>query len=126
MIYAVIRCLPLSLYVYVQRDAFYFRLNDFTYVKLISSELVRLNSIFASRFSKCKPSHLWNNIISMVLVSTKCNTSNINVDDLIYGPTDTPFHLPPFLLKPLLAPTIVPLLYRIKSNSTENSLGIPP
>ncbi len=122
MIYAVIRRLPLSLYVYVQREAFYLLLNDFTYVKLISSELVRLNSIFASRFLKCKPSHLWNNICSMVLVST----SNINIDDLIYDPTDTPFHLPPFLLKPLLAPTILPLLYRIKSNSTESSLGIPP
>ncbi len=63
------------------------------------------------------------------------NTPNINVDVLskffIYGPTDTHVHPPPPLLnpsafKPASNSDILPLLYRITSNSTESSLGIPP
>ncbi len=72
---------------------------------------------------------------SLVLVPTKRTIPNINVDALnksfIYGPTDNPVLLPPPLLnpsafKPASNSDILPLLSRIKSNSTESSLGIPP
>ncbi len=52
-----------------RKKEYYSRLNDFSNVKLISSniqaEIDRLNSIFASRLSNCKPSQLWNNIRSL-------------------------------------------------------------
>ncbi len=117
----------------------YSRLNDFSNVKLISSniqaEIVRLNSsLFTSRFSNCKSSQLWNNIRSLVLVPTKRSMPNINVDALnksfIYGPTGTPVLLPPLLnpsaFKPASNSNILPLLFRIKSNPTESSLWNPP
>ncbi len=72
---------------------------------------------------------------SLVLVPTKRNIGNINVDALnmsfIFGPTDTlvPLPLPllnPSVFKPASNSDILPLLSRIKSNSTESSLGIPP
>ncbi len=80
----------------------YSRLNDFSNIKLIykniQAQIVRLNSIFASRFSNCKPSQSWNSIRSLVLVPTKRYIPNINVDALnqsfIYDPTDTPVLLP--------------------------------
>ncbi len=84
---------------------------------------------------KLQPSQLWNNIRSLVLVPTKCNTPNISVVGLnksfIYGPIDTPVHLPLPLLKPsafklACNSETLPLLYRIKSNSTERYLVIPP
>ncbi len=59
----------------------------------------------------------------------------MNVDALnksfIYGPIDTPVLLHPPLLnpaafKPASNSDILPLLSRIKSNSTESYLGIPP
>ncbi len=122
-----------------RKKEYYSRLNDFCNVKLISSniqaEIDRLNSIFTSRLSNCKPSQLWSNIRSLGLVPTKRNISNINVDALIksfiYGHTDTPVLLPPLLLnpsafKPASNSDILPLLSRIKSNSTEISLIIPP
>ncbi len=69
---------------------------------LIEAEIVRLNSILASRFSNSKPSQLWNNIRSLVLDPTKCNAPNINADALntsfFYGPTDTAVDIPPPLL----------------------------
>ncbi len=113
-------------------------MNDFSNVKLISlniqAELDRRNSIFTSRLSNCKPSQLWYNIRSLVLVPTKRNIPNINVDALnksfIYGPTDTPVLIPspllnPYAFKPASNSDILPLLSRIKSNSAESSLGIP-
>ncbi len=99
------------------------------------SKIVRLNSIFASRFSNFKLSQLWNNICSLVLVQTKCNTPNINGDALnnsfINDPTDTPVRLPPPFLnpsafKPASNSDIWPLLHRANLNSTERCLGIPP
>ncbi len=115
---------------------YYSHLNDFSNVKLISSniqdEIDRLNSIFTSRFSNCKPSQLWNNIRSLVLVPTKRNIPNVNVDALnksfIHGPTDTHVLLPPPLLNPFVFKfatnsDTLPLLCRIKSNSTESSIG---
>ncbi len=55
-----------------RKKGHYSSLNYFTNVKRISSnnqaEIICLNSIFASRFSNCKPSQLWNNIRSLVLV----------------------------------------------------------
>ncbi len=85
-----IRCLPFSVNAYVRR-------------KVISSniqaEKICLNAIFASRFSNCKSSQVWDNIRSLVSNSTKCNTTNVDIDDLnksfIYDPADTPIHLPP-------------------------------
>ncbi len=77
-------------------------LDDFTNAMLISSniqaEKARLKSIcFASRFSNCKPTQLWNNIRLLVEINLKfgCKSSDMNVDELnesfIYGPSDTPF-----------------------------------
>ncbi len=63
------------------------------------------------------------------------NTPNINVDALNksfnFGPTGTSVRLPPPLLnpsafKPASNSDILSLLYRVKSNSTESSFGIPP
>ncbi len=60
-----------------RKKEYYFRLNDFSNVNLISSNIQakidRLNCIFTSRLSNCKPSQLWNNIRSIVLVPTKRN-----------------------------------------------------
>ncbi len=85
-----------------QEKVLYSYLDDFTNVMPISSniqaEKARLNSIcFASRFSNCKPTELWNNIRSLVEINLKfsCKMSDMNVDELnesfIYGPTETPF-----------------------------------
>ncbi len=64
----------------------------------IQTEKARFNSIcFASRFSNCKPTQLWNKIRSLVEINLKfgCKISDMNVDELnesfIYSPTDIPF-----------------------------------
>ncbi len=109
----------------------YFRLIDFTNVKLVSSniqaEIVRLNFIFASRFSNSKPPQLWNDIRSLVLVPTKCTTPSINFDghnkSTIYGHTDNPVRLHPPLLNPS---AFNPPPIRISSHSYSASNRILP
>ncbi len=74
-------------------------------------------------------------LISSEITSALLYWYQLHVDGLnksfIYGPTDTPVHLHPhlfnpFVFKPATNSDILPLLYRIKSNSAESSLGIPP
>ncbi len=105
----------ISLLKHVRRKKeIYSHLNDFTDIKLLSSDtqaaITRLKFSFASRFSKCKPSQLWNNIGSLVLIQTKCST---------------PKCWWPHSFMTSFNSDILQLLYRIKSNSTESSLIIP-
>ncbi len=99
----LLRCVTFFLSAFVERK--YFILAWMTWMtnimlvySNIQAEKARLNSIcFASRFSNCKPTQLWNNIRSLVEIRLKfgCNISDMNVDEpnesFIYGPTDTPF-----------------------------------